>query len=691
MLQLLEWAIANSLTVLLLMPLVLVVGRISRQPAFRHGLWCLLLLKLVTPPLMTVDVTGTVAQWQDVLAGPSVSISLTERVSVPPVVRGDLPVVARGSSGDRPTPVAVLSPVSPWRRAARLIADWPWQMLVTGFVIVWGLGTILRVACEAVRLTVFARRLKRATRDSGLLNFEVDELRGQLGQPQAPAARLVEGVVSPMLWGVGRRAMILFPRELFTQLSPDARSTLLLHELAHYYRGDPWVRVLEFVTSALFWWHPAVWLARREIESAEEQCCDHWVMQRTATSPRCYADALLDTIDFLCERHPSLPPVASGLGNPRELRGRLVRIMQYAGGAIINPAGRMLLLGAACVLPLQPHGLAALGNEARDLFSGIQAVSSPAPVGPPVVAATDPGSESPRPPQRRPREAAPIIPALPPIDTAREPPPRLVGDWAIGRTPDGRFQVVALAGRRVELHNRDTAARWDLSAEQVASAAFLPGTPRLVTGGFDRLLRLWDAATGALLEPLGEHGDAIVTVAAAPSGDRVAAGSRDGQLTLRELSAVGPVRTWWLGAPVTCVRFHPNGRQLVAVTGQWRSDSSGTLHVIDPGQSPEVHEYPLDQPAGAVEFADAGDVAILGGWDGVVTYVRLADGRRLARVSGSKNDIAAAAFTPDAESFVPMPLAAALRLEELQRAETLWLWPLFVPAEPIDAAPEPRE
>ena len=36
----------------------------------------------------------------------------------------------------------------------------------------------------------------------------------------------------------------------------------------------------------LFWWHPVVWWARREIEAAEEACCDAWVVKHQAGSRR---------------------------------------------------------------------------------------------------------------------------------------------------------------------------------------------------------------------------------------------------------------------------------------------------------------------------------------------------------------------------------------------------------------------
>ena len=58
---------------------------------------------------------------------------------------------------------------------------------------------------------------------------------------------------------------------------------------------------LEFVVMGLYWWHPVVWYARRELREAEEQCCDAWVVSTLPGAGRTYASALVDTLDFLSD------------------------------------------------------------------------------------------------------------------------------------------------------------------------------------------------------------------------------------------------------------------------------------------------------------------------------------------------------------------------------------------------------
>lgn len=69
----------------------------------------------------------------------------------------------------------------------------------------------------------------------------------------------------------------------------------------------------------LFWWHPLVWVARWQIESHEERCCDQAATLDRPNQRRVYAETILRTLDFLCEpleRDRSelrARPMASGL------------------------------------------------------------------------------------------------------------------------------------------------------------------------------------------------------------------------------------------------------------------------------------------------------------------------------------------------------------------------------------------
>src|SRR5262245_19066627 len=59
------------------------------------------------------------------------------------------------------------------------------------------------------------------------------------------------------------------------------------------------------------------------------------------------------------------------------------------------------------------------------------------------------------------------------------------------------------------------------------SVAWSPDGSRLVTGDYEGVARVWDAATGRLLRTWAAHGDFIYSLAFAPDGARFASASLD--------------------------------------------------------------------------------------------------------------------------------------------------------------------
>ena len=98
-------------------------------------------------------------------------------------------------------------------------------------------------------------------------------LAARLGLRRRPDLRLADGSVPPLLWSIGGRPLILLPCGLLEVL--DAAGRLVAHELAHFRRRDHWVRWLEAVVLAVYWWHPVAWWARRnvvEIDGHDSSC-----------------------------------------------------------------------------------------------------------------------------------------------------------------------------------------------------------------------------------------------------------------------------------------------------------------------------------------------------------------------------------------------------------------------------------
>ena len=76
---------------------------------------------------------------------------------------------------------------------------------------------------------------------------------------------------------------------------------------------------------------------------------------------------------------------------------------------------------------------------------------------------------------------------------------------------------------------------WPLALQQlkghddcVQSVAFSPDGSRIVSGSYDKTIRVWDASTGIeMLPPLRGHDDYVRSVAFSPDGSKIVSGSFD--------------------------------------------------------------------------------------------------------------------------------------------------------------------
>ncbi len=66
----------------------------------------------------------------------------------------------------------------------------------------------------------------------------------------------------------------------------------------------------------------------------------------------------------------------------------------------------------------------------------------------------------------------------------------------------------------------------------VNSASFSPNGDRIVSGGRDSTVRVWDVESGEELLTLTGHSDSVLGVGFSPDGKRIVSGSRDGSIKI---------------------------------------------------------------------------------------------------------------------------------------------------------------
>ncbi|QDT86003.1 M56 family metallopeptidase [Gimesia chilikensis] len=352
--------------------IVLLIRRWIKNPALLHMLLLLVLIKLITPavwqPQITLfspgpgssvspvekapvtDGTGLLAE-NESNANTELNAFNSLRKRMQETSKGSSPATFSESRSNTSTAESSIEiPVSKPAWYLRLAADftargWTWATLL---FLIWIIGTAVCCFIAALRIFRFQRLLKLARPASAALQHRAGALGTHIGLKSAPQVVLLPGAISPLLWAFCCRARIILPERLLVELDEAEQDTLLLHELAHYRRGDHWVRLIELVTTALYWWYPVVWWVRREIRLTEEACCDAWVIQTQPDKRRVYAEVLVKATGFVSQTQRI--PVATGMGASRILEQRLTSIMCDTLQHTISRRGKFLLATIALLL-----------------------------------------------------------------------------------------------------------------------------------------------------------------------------------------------------------------------------------------------------------------------------------------------------------------------------------------------------
>jgi beta-lactamase regulating signal transducer with metallopeptidase domain len=137
--------------------------------------------------------------------------------------------------------------------------------------------------------------------------------------------RLVESrhVPTPLITGV-LNPVIVLPLAA-DDWNDDRRLTVLLHELAHYRRGDAFSHLVSQFACAVYWFNPLVWIAARRLRAESERACDDMVLQ-SGTRASDYVNHLIDIVRVA---GPSWAfSVAQPMARRSEFEGRLLAILE---------------------------------------------------------------------------------------------------------------------------------------------------------------------------------------------------------------------------------------------------------------------------------------------------------------------------------------------------------------------------
>ena len=116
------------------------------------------------------------------------------------------------------------------------------------------------------------------------------------------------------------KPFILLPLGMMGSLPPEQVEAILMHEMAHIFRKDYLVNLLQSIMEAIFFYHPAVWWISQKLRSERENICDDIAVRQTK-DPLTYIKALT-TMEELNSKPLELAP-CHGQSIPVESRVKI--------------------------------------------------------------------------------------------------------------------------------------------------------------------------------------------------------------------------------------------------------------------------------------------------------------------------------------------------------------------------------
>jgi beta-lactamase regulating signal transducer with metallopeptidase domain/HEAT repeat protein len=192
-----------------------------------------------------------------------------------------------------------------------------------------------------------------------------------------PPVRISSAAGSPCLIGVFRPVIVL-PEAVLESCSSAALGAAIAHELAHVKRRDLLWNWLPAVTEVLFYFHPMVWLARREWRLAQEVAADDLAISTARVETAQYAARLLELL-ATCRTNAFPTHLAVAVSETFSQFSRRISAMQSFRP--LTTAGRfgagLILTAAVCsLIPCRLTNRAAQAQEPSAARSPVADVPS---------------------------------------------------------------------------------------------------------------------------------------------------------------------------------------------------------------------------------------------------------------------------------------------------------------------------
>ncbi|MBY0526231.1 MAG: WD40 repeat domain-containing protein [Gemmataceae bacterium] len=199
----------------------------------------------------------------------------------------------------------------------------------------------------------------------------------------------------------------------------------------------------------------------------------------------------------------------------------------------------------------------------------------------------------------------------------------------------------------------------------IIGVAYSPNGRSIASGGWDKLVRYWDANSGRELRQSAGHQGAIYGVAFAPDGHMVASGSEDKTIRCWEVAT---------GKQRMCLEGHTGGVTKVAFSPDGKFIASGsydqTIRLWDAESGKEVRKLGGQQKGFTnIAFSPDGKYLASGCGDNMACIWDVATGKEYRNFQGHTTSVVGLAFSPDGRMLATASEDSSVRLWEVRSSK----------------------
>jgi len=643
--------LSNVLVATIVAIVATVVGWRLRHPALAHGLWVLVLVKLITPPIITIPIPAP--SWAITFPAWLSSEAANFVTSNPLLLKGQIE-----SSGQKSflveTKAYALSSQDVLGTSVRFFdkkelsnhgLNSLYVILIISLAItfIWLAMSLSMILNSLIRSRRFSLVLAKEGYEIAEANILCLQMSVALNLPHPPRVQFIAASLSPMLFGFYKWTRIVIPTGLWNELDPSHQRALLAHELSHYRRRDHLVRGLELFVGSIFFWLPIVRIARAQIERMEETCCDLNAVRAMDNDKRKYAESLLHVVDYISQRGGRMPGLASGMRPTITLEERLRSIMKESVPASLTAANMrgLVLFGSAVVLfhpwvaaSSSPRMSPVLSSHAHPNES--EAIIPPSSIN--MIA-----SES---------NLFLQDPSFQRLDDLPEVPN---GWWSKRKHDSATRKVTASAlsplEKKIQLQFEpglslvallENGEKLPIPVSDPTSIVSLHGGTRVIVGTSAGEIRIWDVASQQSVSLLGRHPCSITSLCYHPNFGLLS-GDAHGTVMRWEVQSGAMLSSWTSpNGSIQSVRTQVDGKQVVVAVCDWKKHYAVSfVSYIDPIQMTENYGFETSYAIASVFYRDG--IWQMIDWNGVVRMLSFP----LEIGSVDKSEVSAIAFTQD--------------------------------------------